>query len=306
MQEEIKTVEPITIHVKPSPAHKKSESNNETIIKVEGEDGESATLVAGKKSSVASSKSMENQEPITHIKNKSIIKNCFEEKKTRLTVLELRAFYSLKADCNIPFDNENEHHNKMVIKLWNTLFTEPLGDKIPNELWKEFGFQNSDPRTDFRGGGITGLRMLISYAENYPEMVKRMSGQTEDFLAAVSSINVTYFLIKYLHLADFLIYEKDKSEICSRKALKNFCVFLSKDPDVFYKLHDLLFTDLYELWVDLKKRKKGVTIMDFGICFDALKSKVTRALNRSFYTSFDQFKIYYSGLVAWSGKALGN
>jgi len=264
----------------------------------------------GQKSSVRSgSKYSQNREPLTHIKNKTLaqkyLKDCFQDKKTRLTPLEIRAFYTLRCECNITFDNENESHKKMVGALWSALFNEPMGDKIPNSRWKDVGFQNIDPRTDFRGSGTTGLKMFIQYAENYPDMVKSMAEQNDDFLAAVSSINVTYYLMKYFHLADFLIYEKDKSEICSRKALKNFCTFLVRDADVFYKFHHLLFTDLFELWIDLKKKKKGVTIMDFKICFDELKRKMSSAISRSQYKSYDQFRIYYSELVNWSGKVPG-
>ena len=43
-----------------------------------------------------------------------------------------------------------------------------------------------------------------------------------EFLFAISSINVSYYLMTFFHLHDFLDYKKDKKVICSRKILKNF------------------------------------------------------------------------------------
>lgn len=249
----------------------------------------------------------EHREPLTHILNKSFAEkffsSCFNEEKTRLTSKELLAFYSLKFNCNISFDSEKDHHNRMVGSLWFALCNETMGDQIPNPRWNDFGFQNIDPRTDFRGAGLTGLNMLIHYAENYPERIKRMAESKDDFLAAASSINVTHHLIKYFHLLNSLVYEKDKAEICSRKALKNFCKFLVRDEDVLYNFHELLFTDLYEIWIDLKKKKKGVTIMDFKICLDEMKRKLNVAMNWTHYKNYDQFKLKYSNLSNWDGKS---
>ena len=246
-------------------------------------------------------------EPQTHVKNKSFAsryycKCCSNERRTRLTTQELIRFYSLKAECNLLFDPEEEEHNLLVNDLWCALTGEPALDDIPNEQWKQFGFQNRDPRTDFRGSGVAGLKMLVNYARDYPSMIKCMSNPNDDFLFAVSSINVTYFLLKYFHLADFLEYERDKEELGSRKALKNFCVILSKDEDAFCKFHDILFTDLHGVWVDFKKKTQGVTILDFKVCMDEIKRKLKKALNNDYYDSFVQFQVKYSEITNWNGR----
>jgi hypothetical protein len=35
-----------------------------------------------------------------------------------------------------------------------------------NEEWKFFGFQNANPFSDFRGGGLLSLKHLIFYAQS--------------------------------------------------------------------------------------------------------------------------------------------
>lgn len=37
--------------------------------------------------------------------------------------------------------------------------------------WKRLGFQQQDPATDFRGGGVLGLKCLLYYAEKHTEHV---------------------------------------------------------------------------------------------------------------------------------------
>ena len=201
------------------------------------------------------------KQPLTHAKNKSLLqKYCcciYNSKKTDLTLDQLEAFYNLKAECNVPLDHEKQAHNKLIETLWSALFHEPMGSQIPNPLWKTFGFQNIDPRTDFRGGGVISLKIMIHYAQTYPENIKRMLESKDDFIPSMSSIGITYFLLKYLHLADFLIYECDKKEICSRICLKNFGVFLLNDSEVLYKIHHLLFNDVFDLWNELKNMRKG-------------------------------------------------
>jgi len=82
-------------------------------------------------------------------------------------------------------------------------------EEINNEGWKIFGFQNKNPRTDFRGGGLMSLKNLLYFCSQNPQIVADMCLEEHDFLLGVSSINITFFMMKFFHLADFLEYEKD-------------------------------------------------------------------------------------------------
>jgi len=65
--------------------------------------------------------------------------------------------------------------------------------------WGKFGFQNENPRTDFRAAGILGLRQIIYFIENYPDYVEHMKRQ-HMFFFALNSIQITHFLVVFLHL----------------------------------------------------------------------------------------------------------
>lgn len=64
------------------------------------------------------------------------------------------------------YDSENEEHEELLLKLWEELRPDaPLSGRISKQ-WCEIGFQGSDPKTDFRGMGLLGLRNLLFFAEH--------------------------------------------------------------------------------------------------------------------------------------------
>lgn len=51
-----------------------------------------------------------------------------------------------------------------------------IADKdLKDQRWTKYGFQNSNPRTDFRGAGILGVRNLTYFAQNHPELIPKMT-----------------------------------------------------------------------------------------------------------------------------------
>ena len=69
---------------------------------------------------------------------------------------------------------------------------------IPHPYWVErLGFQQPDPVTDFRSGGVLSLALLVYMVESCPSTYQRF-----DVLPfAITSINVTDMLAKFLMLA---------------------------------------------------------------------------------------------------------
>ncbi|XP_045149478.1 ELMO domain-containing protein 2 isoform X3 [Echinops telfairi] len=64
-----------------------------------------------------------------------------------------------------PYDSDNMHHEKLLLKLWNLLMPKNKLKARISKQWGDIGFQGDDPKTDFRGMGILGLINLVySYA----------------------------------------------------------------------------------------------------------------------------------------------
>jgi hypothetical protein len=65
-----------------------------------------------------------------------------------------------------------------------------------------------------------------------------------EFIFACSIINVSYFLMQFFHIFDFLDYKKDKKLFVTEKYLKSLLdLFLRMN--IFFDIHCLLLTDLF-------------------------------------------------------------
>jgi len=72
--------------------------------------------------------------------------------------------YELEQLRQTPFDSANENHEAELAKLWSDLKPhQKLSGRISAD-WGEIGFQGEDPKTDFRGMGLLGLRNVSFYA----------------------------------------------------------------------------------------------------------------------------------------------
>ena len=89
--------------------------------------------------------------------------------------------------------------------------------------WMKLGFQGTHPETDFRGGGVFSLQLILRFVKNNLDQVRIMENDKGGFFFAITTINIFFFLKKYFHLADHLVPGRDSHEYCNRRALKNFC-----------------------------------------------------------------------------------
>jgi hypothetical protein len=241
------------------------------------------------------------QEPLTHTKNRSIVEEyiypCCNIATLELTEKEIRHFHSLRKLVNEPFDISNEQHNKMIRGLWEEFMyvfgTKDMIDDIPNDRWKDFGFQNKDPRSDIRGGGVISIENLTNYLQSNKEWVKKMCKDENNFLFAITSINVSHYLKRYFHLANSLVYDRDKKEIGSRRVLKTFCSLLVDNIDLFSEVHNLLLTRIFQIWVRMIKNDPKTTLMDFGKAMDTMKKEFVAIGNSGQFSSINELiKIY--------------
>lgn len=75
---------------------------------------------------------------------------------------------------------------------------------VPHNFWVErLGFQQTDPVTDFRSGGVLSLGLLVHMVESHPIIVTRFMGDGDAHMLpfGITSINITDMLAKFLMLA---------------------------------------------------------------------------------------------------------
>ena len=123
------------------------------------------------------------EQPMSHEEAKNLCQKMFPKlaEGTKLTKEELEVFYQFKVEQVQTFDHMNERHEVSFNEInyyWmqgelKQLCTALMGLEVLNEIadkdmkdqrWTKFGFQNSNPRTDFRGAGLLGVRNLTYFA----------------------------------------------------------------------------------------------------------------------------------------------
>jgi len=74
---------------------------------------------------------------------------------------------------------------------------------MKNDVWKHFGFQGKDPRTDFRAAGYFGLVQLLYFSRNYPSQVfNSTAAACPWFFLALHSIRLSHLLIILFNLLE--------------------------------------------------------------------------------------------------------
>ncbi|KAF7048473.1 hypothetical protein CFC21_057229, partial [Triticum aestivum] len=91
-----------------------------------------------------------------------------------LSPLQEERLKFLRQRLNVPFDCSAVKHQDALKELWRLAYPNRELPPLKSDLWKEMGWQNSDPATDFRSGGFMSLENLIYFARNYPDSFHRL------------------------------------------------------------------------------------------------------------------------------------
>ncbi|KAL2320547.1 hypothetical protein Fmac_029516 [Flemingia macrophylla] len=181
-----------------------------------------------------------------------------------LSPLQEERLRSLRQRLEVPFDGSKVEHQDALKQLWKLAYPDRVLPSLKSDLWKEMGWQGSDPSTDFRGGGFISLENLIFFAMNYPESFQRLLHKQDgtraewEYPFAVAGINISFMLAQMLDL---------QAGLPSSSSGVYFLKFLEVDEMAF----DILFCVAFQI-MDAQWLARRATYMEFN---DVLKS--TRA-----------------------------
>uniref|UniRef100_J3NB10 ELMO domain-containing protein n=1 Tax=Oryza brachyantha TaxID=4533 RepID=J3NB10_ORYBR len=152
----------------------------------------------------------------------------------------------LRQRLNVPFDSSSMKHQDALKELWRLAYPSRQLPPLKSDLWKEMGWQNSDPATDFRAGGFMSLENLIYFARNYPDsfhsLLHKADGKRAEweYPFAVAGVNISYMLVQMLDL---------QSGKMSTKASSHFVQLLREDEMAFDNLFCVAFEMLDAQWL---------------------------------------------------------
>lgn len=132
-----------------------------------------------------------------------------------------------------------------------TFITDEGLPPIPHAFWVDrLGFQQPDPVTDFRSGGVLSLAMMVYMVESKPVICQRFfTGDTAVLPFGITCINVTDMIAKFLMLA------KSTDRMDALLSQKPFWKMFA-DPNAITAVQELAMSMLCDVAVELGKEKR--------------------------------------------------
>lgn len=129
---------------------------------------------------------------------------------------------------------------------------------IPHEFWVDrLGFQQPDPVTDFRSGGVLSLAMMVHMVESCPLVVQRfLKEDAPDRIVlpfAITCINVTDMLAKFLMLS------KSVAQMDALLSQKPFWRMFD-DPQSILSLQEISMTFLCDVVNELQQERIAAAV----------------------------------------------
>mmetsp|Transcript_52309 Transcript_52309/g.126498 ORF Transcript_52309/g.126498 Transcript_52309/m.126498 type:complete len:716 (+) Transcript_52309:23-2170(+) len=122
---------------------------------------------------------------------------------------------------------------------------------VPHEYWVErLGFQQPDPVTDFRSGGVLSLAMMVYMVESKPVICQRFfTGDTAVLPFGITCINVTDMIAKFLMLA------KSTDRMDALLSQKPFWKMFG-DPNAILAVQEIAMSMLCDVAAEIGQEKK--------------------------------------------------
>jgi hypothetical protein len=113
----------------------------------------------------------------------------------------------LSDDLSESFIETDSLHLSLLTTLWEVLFPSEGPFQRDSLIWKEAGFQKSDPVSDLKASGVLSLRAMTYLGVKYPlkaqSMLKSNKTNTKtNYPFAIVGINITLLLAELLNLRE--------------------------------------------------------------------------------------------------------
>lgn len=201
-----------------------------------------------------------------------------------LTPLQEERLRYLQQRLEVPFDGSQVEHQDALKQLWRLAYPGRELPPLKSELWKEMGWQGTDPSTDFRGGGFISLENLIFFAKKYPDSFQRLLHKQDgtraewEYPFAVAGINISFMLIQMLDL---------QSGKPSSSAGIRFLELLEKDEMAFDNLYCVAFRMMDAQWL-----AKRASYMEFNDVLKSTRAQLERELKLEDVSCVQDFPAY--------------
>ncbi|KAL8136525.1 hypothetical protein V2J09_002526 [Rumex salicifolius] len=201
-----------------------------------------------------------------------------------LSPLQEERLRRLQRRLQVPFDGTCLEHQDALKQLWILAFPDKGIPPLKSELWKEMGWQGTDPSTDFRGGGFISLENLIYFADKYPASFQRLLHKTDgsraewEYPFAVAGVNISFVLAQMLDL---------QSGKPTTLAGVKFLELLAEDDMLFDNLFCVTFQMMDSQWL-----ARRASYMEFNDVLKSTKAHLEKELELEEVSSIKDLPAY--------------
>jgi len=239
--------------------------------------------------------------------------------KSQLAVQEIQITETIrtrmdkfKSFVSTQYDTNNTDHEVLLFSYWSFVYPNIKLESRMSNQWKDLGFQNKDPASDFRGAGIFGLCNLLYFYSRYSQLFEEMFRQRgfrsvhkESYPFSIAGLNVSMLILDFLgwgfkriprstksknNLVALLFSEERELEL-PLLVPANLIHFDDNEPEqlipsfpektVFEELYCFVFRILDEEWYSME-----ASYMDFPKVIESTSNKFEKSLEK--IETFDQ------------------
>lgn len=188
----------------------------------------------------------------------------------KLSKTQKKYIRKLQHRLNMRFDDENKEHCNYLSSFgistlgdnFETIRSKNIAegkDPLVFELWKEIGFQGTNPITDLRAAGMLSLQNLKYFKDHNEEKFHQIIDYGQKctdplnqeelkyyFPWAISGINITFMLYKLFSL------DRSPQSMLNERSACIYYAFLrliETEKDVFEKIYCSAFLALFKMWI---------------------------------------------------------
>ncbi|KAL8150816.1 hypothetical protein V2J09_020624 [Rumex salicifolius] len=201
-----------------------------------------------------------------------------------LSPMQEERLKKLQSRLQVSFDGTLLEHQEALKQLWRLAYPNREIPPLKSELWKEMGWQGTDPSTDFRGGGFISLENLIYFAKKYPasfqSLLHKLDGKRAEweYPFAVAGVNISFMLAQMLDL---------QSGKPTTSAGVRFLELLAEDEMAFDNLFCVAFPMMDAQWL-----AKRASYMEFNDVLKSTRSQLERELELEDISSIKDLPAY--------------
>ena len=167
------------------------------------------------------------------------------------------------------------------------LLTDEEKAPVPHAYWVDrLGFQQTDPVTDFRSGGVLSLAMMVHVVEACPQTHARFvrpDGEASVLPFGITSINITDMM------ARFLMLSKAVDRMDALLSQKPFWRMFA-DPFALLVCQEVSMDVTADVVVELQQERGRVTVFDFAEILKIVEDRVERDLLGAGPKSVDELR----------------